>query len=121
MEPVLERFVLRGVFEAGLQDHDSSLALVNLRDAAGILELGDAVSAVRFRAEDVMAAPAIAARLESNLGDDLVTSDWTIENASYFRAIRLEKTMMSLILSLIIGVAAFMSVPRLRCGLRAAA
>lgn len=107
MEPVLERFVLRGVFEAGLQDHDDLLALVNVRDAAGILAMEDKVSAIRFRADDVMAAPAIAQRLGERLGDEVATSDWTIENASYFRAIRLEKMMMSLILSLIIGVAAF--------------
>ncbi len=106
MEPVLKRFIMCGVFEAGLQDHDSILALVNAHDAADILGLGDEVSAVRFRAHDVMAAPAIAERLRLRLGD-VHTSDWTIENASYFRAIKLEKTMMSLILSLIIGVAAF--------------
>jgi len=107
MEPVLERFVLRGVFEAGLQEHDASLGLVNASDAAGILGIGDAVTEVRFRATDVMAAPAIAKRLAARLGDGFVTSDWTIANQSYFRAIRLEKMMMSLILSLIIGVAAF--------------
>ena len=106
MEPVLERFVMSGVFEAGLQDHDSILALVNARDAAGILGLGDEVTAVRYRAHDVMAAPTITARLTGRL-DGVTASDWTVENASYFRAIRLEKMMMSLILSLIIGVAAF--------------
>ena len=107
LEPVLERFVLQGVFEVGLQDHDDMLALVSGADAARIMALGDERSAIRFRADDVMAAPAIARQLQANLGDDVVTSDWTIENASYFRAIRLEKMMMSLILSLIIGVAAF--------------
>ena len=107
LEPVLERFVLGGVFEAGLQDHDSVLALVHASDAASVLGLGDAVSAVRFRAADVMAAPAISASLQVRLGDAVATSDWTIENGSYFRAIRIEKMMMSLILSLIIGVAAF--------------
>jgi len=107
LEPVLERFVLRGVFEAGLADHDSVLALVHASDAAGILDIGDAVTSVRFRADDVMAAPAIAASLQEQLGDSVSTSDWTIENGSYFRAIRIEKMMMSLILSLIIGVAAF--------------
>ncbi|MDH3747199.1 MAG: lipoprotein-releasing ABC transporter permease subunit [Gammaproteobacteria bacterium] len=106
LEPVLERFVMRGVFEAGLQDHDARLALVNLRDAASILSLGDEVSHVRFRADDVMAAPAIAKRIDARL-DDVRVSDWTIENGSYFRAIRIEKMMMSLLLSLIIGVAAF--------------
>ena len=107
LEPVLERFVLRGVFEAGLQDHDGSLALVNASDAAAIQGLGEAVSAVRFRADDVMAAPLLSNRLQQRLGDDFLASDWTVENGSYFRAIRLEKMMMSLMLSLIIGVAAF--------------
>jgi lipoprotein-releasing system permease protein len=107
LEPVLERFVLSGVFEAGLADHDSVLALVNAADAAGILGIGSAVNAIRFRADDVMTAPAIAASLQQRLGDRVTTSDWTVENASYFRAIRIEKMMMSLILSLIIGVAAF--------------
>ncbi|MDH3352606.1 MAG: FtsX-like permease family protein, partial [Gammaproteobacteria bacterium] len=107
LQPVLERFVLRGVFEAGLADHDRLLALVNAQDAAGILGLRDEMTAIRFRADDVMAAPAIARSLGERLGEDVITSDWTVENASYFRAIRLEKMMMSLILSLIIGVAAF--------------
>lgn len=107
LEPVLERFVLRGVFEVGLQEHDGLLALVNARDAANILAIGDERTAIRFRADDVMAAPAISEGLRKRLGDDVVTSDWTVENASYFRAIRIEKMMMSLMLSLIIGVAAF--------------
>jgi lipoprotein-releasing system permease protein len=106
MEPVLERFVMTGVFEAGLQDHDSILALVNTRDAADILGLGDEATAVRFRADDVMAAPVVSQKLVQRIGG-VIASDWTVENASYFRAIRLEKMMMSLILSLIIGVAAF--------------
>jgi lipoprotein-releasing system permease protein len=107
LEPVLERFVTRGIFEAGVQDHDGVLALVHADDVAAILGLGAAVSSVRFRAEDVMMAPAIAASLQSQMGSQFKSSDWTIENGSYFRAIRLEKMMMSLILSLIIGVAAF--------------
>jgi len=106
MEPVLERFVMSGVFEAGLQDHDSVLALVNTRDAAGILGLGEEATAVRFRAHDVMAAPSITGKLTQRI-EGVTGSDWTVENASYFRAIKLEKMMMSLILSLIIGVAAF--------------
>jgi lipoprotein-releasing system permease protein len=107
LEPRLERFVLSGVFEAGLQEHDSMLALASARDAAGVLGIGNSVTSIRFRTDDVMAAPVVSAQLRKRLGNDIVTSDWTIENASYFRAIRLEKMMMSLILSLIIGVAAF--------------
>jgi lipoprotein-releasing system permease protein len=107
LEPRLERFIVRGVFEAGVQDHDASLALVHIDDAARLMSLDGQVSAVRFLTDDVMAAPAISAALKLQLGDGFRTSDWTIENESYFRAIRLEKMMMSLLLSLIIGVAAF--------------
>ncbi len=107
LQPEFHRFVMRGVFEAGVQDHDGVLALVHVDDAAAIRGLGDAVNSIRFRAEDVMAAPRIAQVLQARLGNDVSSSDWTIENGSYFRAIRLEKMMMSLILSLIIGVAAF--------------
>ena len=60
LEPVLERFVVRGVFEAGLQHHDAVLALVHAGDGAEIMGLGSAVSSVRFRADDVLTAPAIS-------------------------------------------------------------
>jgi lipoprotein-releasing system permease protein len=83
------------------------LALVHTDDVADILDLDSAVTSVRFRADDVLAAPGIARSLQAKLGSEYKSSDWTIENGSYFRAIRLEKMMMSLILSLIIGVAAF--------------
>ena len=107
LEPVLERFTVQGVFEAGVQDHDATLALVHAGDAAALLGYTSQVTAVRFLGDDVMAAPRIAAAATRKLGQGYRGSDWTIENASYFRAIRLEKMMMSLILSLIIGVAAF--------------
>ncbi len=106
-EPALERFVVRGVFEAGVQDHDATLALVHASDAARLMSMDDRVSTVRFLTDDVMLAPAVSESLVARLGPNYTTSDWTIENASYFRAIRLEKMMMSLLLSLIIGVAAF--------------
>lgn len=107
VDPVLKRVTVAGVFEAGVQEHDSGLALMHIDDAARLAGIEQGVSALRFLAQDVMAAPAVAARIESTLGEDYRSSNWTIENASYFRAIRLEKMMMSLILSLIIGVAAF--------------
>jgi lipoprotein-releasing system permease protein len=107
LEPVLERYVVRGVFEAGLQEHDATLAIVHMDDAARLLSIGKDVTAIRFLADDVMNAPEASARLAASLGPGYQSTDWTVENASYFRAIRLEKMMMSLLLSLIIGVAAF--------------
>ncbi|MBT8084448.1 MAG: lipoprotein-releasing ABC transporter permease subunit [Woeseia sp.] len=107
MEPILERFIVRGVFEAGVSEHDSSLVLMHISDAARLSGNGDGVTALRFLTDEVMQAPQVAAELQVTLGERYRTSDWTVENASYFRAIRIEKMMMSLILSLIIGVAAF--------------
>ncbi len=107
VEPELRRFRVSGIFEAGLQDHDAGLALIALEDAAAILRLGDRVTGIRLRTADVMTAPATAEALERRLGPGYRSSDWARENASYFRAVRLEKTMMALILSLIIAVAAF--------------
>ena len=107
LESKLERFIVRGVFDAGVQDHDSKLALVHMHDAARLRTLGERVSAVRFLTDDVMSAPLVSENLQARLGADFSASDWTIQNASYFRAIRLEKMMMSILLSLIIGVAAF--------------
>jgi lipoprotein-releasing system permease protein len=107
LESILERFIVRGVFDAGVQDHDSKLALVHMNDAARMRALGERVSAVRFLSDDVMSAPLVSKNLQARLGAGFLASDWTIENASYFRAIRLEKMMMSILLSLIIGVAAF--------------
>ena len=107
LQPVLERFVLRGVFETGMPDHDRGLALAHFADVGEIRGIDDAVGAIRFRADSVDQAPAIARNAQQELGDAFTSSDWTIENGSYFRAIRVEKTMMAILLSLIIGVAAF--------------
>ena len=107
IEPELKRFTFSGLFEAGIQEHDSALALVHIDDATRVLGTGDAVNAVRMRLDDLFAAPALTKRLVAALGEGYTSSDWTVENASYFRAVMLEKMMMSIILSLIIAVAAF--------------
>ncbi len=107
MQPELRQFELAGLFETGLPDHDRYLTLVHASDAANIIDIGSAVTAIRFRADDVLQAPVVSQALAGALGDQYTATDWTIENASYFRAIRLEKMMTALMLSLIIGVAAF--------------
>ncbi len=107
VEPVLERFVTRGVFEVGLQSLEANLALAHIDDVNEILGVSDMSAAVRYRLNDVMDAPSVSAELGERLGVGYESSDWTTENGSFFRAIRLEKTMMSLVVSLVIGVAAF--------------
>jgi len=106
IEPILDRFILRGIFEAGIHEYDSTLALVHLEDVQKLIGI-DGVSELRFNSIDPMLASVISERLVSSLGKGFVGRDWTIENASYFRAIKLEKTMMSIMLLMVIGVAAF--------------
>ncbi len=105
--PRLRRFTVTGVFEVGMQEQDGVLALIDLRDAAEILGLGDAVNGVRLRLDNLFSAPAVSRQVASALGPGFVARDWTEENASYFRAVRIEKTMMTIILSLVVAVAAF--------------
>jgi lipoprotein-releasing system permease protein len=106
--PQLQTFTVSGIFEVGLQDHDASFALVALADAADLDGASAAVPAgLRVRFHDVMQAPARADDLRRAAGAGLQVKDWTQEHSAYFRAIRIEKTMMSLILLLVVAVAAF--------------
>lgn len=106
---VIRSFTVTGIFEMGLQDHDSVRALIHLDDAADLAGMSGRVGGLRIRVRDIFAAPDIMRswQIDSVLAENLKVSDWTIENASYFRAVRIEKIMMALLLSLIIGVAAF--------------
>jgi len=107
--PRLISFVVSGVFELGVQDHDSVRAFVNFQDAArlGGTEQGD--SGLRILSQEVFTAPKRVRAAVAEVDPALVASvrDWTEQNASYFRAIKIEKLIMALLLSLIIGVAAF--------------
>ncbi len=104
--PRLEEFEVVGTFEVGLQEHDSVLALINLRDAEALRDLSGPTG-IRLKFDDVLQAPALARAAASRLAPGLQVRDWTQENAIYFRAIRIEKTMMGLILMLIVAVAVF--------------
>lgn len=106
--PLLQTFTVTGIFEVGLQDHDASLALVSIADAADLTGAANATPAgLRIRFDDVMNAPARTADLRQAVGAGLQVKDWSEEHSAYFRAIRIEKTMMSLILLLVVAVAAF--------------
>src|SRR5580698_4411975 len=104
--PRLQSFQVTGIFEVGLQEHDSVLALVNLEDAEALRGL-DGPTGIRLKFTDVLEAPQLARRAAAKLSAGLTVRDWTQENEAYFRAIRIEKTMMGLILMLIVAVAAF--------------
>jgi lipoprotein-releasing system permease protein len=104
--PRLQEFEVVGVFEVGLQEHDSVLALINLSDAEALRGL-QGPTGIRLKFDDVLNAPELSRIAAARLDHKLTVRDWTQENAAYFRAIRIEKTTTGLILMLIIAVAVF--------------
>jgi len=104
--PRLRDFYVAGIFEVGLQEHDSVLALVNLQDAEAFRGI-DGPTGIRLKFYDVLKAPELARSAAARLSPSLQVRDWTQDNQAYFRAIRIEKTMMGLMLMLIVAVAVF--------------
>jgi lipoprotein-releasing system permease protein len=105
--PRVKSFHVVGVFEIGMFEFDSGLALINLSDAQKLYRLGNAVSGVRLKLDDLFAAPRVAQALLAVLPADVDARDWTLSHANFFRAVAIEKRMMFLILTLIVAVAAF--------------
>lgn len=108
MLPRFKRFTVVGVFRAGSGfNFDSKLAFINLKNAQTLFQLGEAVSGVRVKIKDVYQAPALSLQLKELLGDSYQVGNWTHQFGAFFKAIKMEKTMMFLILLLIVAVAAF--------------
>ncbi|SMG10478.1 lipoprotein-releasing ABC transporter permease subunit [Paraburkholderia susongensis] len=106
MLPRLKQFTVVGIFESGHYEYDSTLALVNIKDAQALFRL-PAPTGVRLRLSDMQRAPEVARELSHTLTGDLYIRDWTQQNKTWFSAVQIEKRMMFIILTLIIAVAAF--------------
>jgi lipoprotein-releasing system permease protein len=104
--PRLKSFKVVGIFEVGMFEFDSGLALIDLDDAKLLYRM-DGVSGVRLKLDDLFAAPAVARELTGTLKVDAEIRDWTRSHANFFRAVQIEKRVMFIILTLIIAVAAF--------------
>ncbi len=105
--PRLKTFTVAGIFEVGMFEYDSGLALIRLEDAQRLYRMDERVSGVRLKLEDLFQAPRIARELAARLDVPAYISDWTRSHANFFRAVQIEKNMMFIILSLIVAVAAF--------------
>ncbi len=103
----MKRFKVSGIFEAGYNEFDKGLAVVNLADLQRVLRMGEGVTGVRLRLHDMDQAFAVARALALNLKGPYRVSDWTEENANLFRALKMEKTVMGILLSLIVAMGAF--------------
>ncbi len=105
--PRFKRFTVTGVFEVGMGEYDRSMALVHLQDARKLQRLGNAVTGVRLKLDDLYLAPRVSRQLASELPGRYRISDWTRQHQNFFSALAMEKRMMGIILSLIVAVAAF--------------
>lgn len=108
MLPRFKRFTVVGVFSAGTGfNFDTKLAFINLHDAQVLMQYGDEISGLKLKIDNVYDAPEMTAKLAEKLGGDYQVGNWTDTFGAFFEAVKMEKTMMFLILLLIIAVAAF--------------
>ncbi|WP_298188183.1 lipoprotein-releasing ABC transporter permease subunit [uncultured Pseudomonas sp.] len=107
ISPRMQRLNVVGIFKVGAE-LDSSLALIHVADAAHIQRMQPGqVQSVRLKLQDLYQAPQVAAQIVSGLGAGYIASDWTLTQGSLFSAMKMEKTMIGLLLLLIVAVAAF--------------
>jgi lipoprotein-releasing system permease protein len=107
LAPRLRRFMVTGIFEAGMYEFDRGLAFVHLEDAARLWRTGDTVTGLRLALDDMFLAPEVSRRVAVELGGGFYVSDWTRQHVNFFRSIQLSKQMMFTILLLVVAVAAF--------------
>ncbi len=105
--PRLRRFTVLGVFEVGAAQYDSAVALMHLDDASRIFQLDGRASGLRVKLDDLFEAPRVSRELAGDLGGRFWVRDWTQHHANFFKALRTEKVVMFIILTLIVAVAAF--------------
>ena len=105
--PTMRRFVVKDYFETGMYEYDGSMAYISLDDAQKILRMQGAVSGIEARVTDIYKAREVAEKVVAKLGYPYWVRDWMQMNRNLFSALKLEKTVMFIILALIILVAAF--------------
>ncbi len=105
--PRLKRLTVVGVFEIGMYEYDSSLAIMNITDAAKLFKIPGKVTGLRLEFDDVFKAPQLLRNVMQDVSTQYRGADWTYQHANFFRALKTEKTVMFVILLLIVAVAAF--------------
>lgn len=105
--PRLKQFRVVGLFQVGMYEYDAGLALIHMEDAAKLYRMGDTVSGLRLKLDDLFLAPLVSRQLAEQLDGNYYVSDWTQQHANFFRAVQMEKRVMFIILTLIVAVAAF--------------
>ncbi|HPV83691.1 MAG TPA: ABC transporter permease [Nitrospira sp.] len=107
MTPKIRQFVVVGIFQSGMYEYDSSLAYIELGEAQRFFNMGATVTGIEVKVADVFRAADVARSIEQQLGFAFWARDWMQMNRNLFSALKLEKTMMFLLLVLITIVASF--------------
>lgn len=105
--PRIKQFNVIGFFQIGMYEYDAGLALIHMDDAAKLYRMGDNVSGLRLKLDDLFEAPEMSVKLAQKLEGNYFITDWTQQHANFFKAVQLEKRVMFIILTLIVAVAAF--------------
>ena len=104
--PKYKRFKVAGLFKSGFYDYDSSWGLIRLEDAQALFGLGDIISVIEFKVDDIYRAPEIGSAIENAAGPGFMTTNWQEQNRSLFRALKLEGVVTFITIGLIVLVAA---------------
>jgi lipoprotein-releasing system permease protein len=104
--PKYVRFKVVGIFQSGFYDYDTAWALTDLRDAQQLFGLGDVVSVLEFKIDDIYRAGDIGKQIEQAAGSGFMTTNWMEQNRALFRALRLERVVTFITIGLIVFVAA---------------
>jgi lipoprotein-releasing system permease protein len=105
--PMMKKFIVVGIFESGFYEYDSTLAYLSIKSCQTFLQMGDTVTGIDIKVDDIYKADTIARAIQSKLGFPYWAHNWMQMNKNLFSALKLEKRVMFIILSLIVLVAAF--------------
>ncbi|MFQ5937515.1 MAG: lipoprotein-releasing ABC transporter permease subunit [Acidiferrobacterales bacterium] len=105
--PRSRRFTVVGIFNVDMYEYDRGWALIDIEDAAKLYRMQDTISGLRLKVADLDAAPRVSGEIETTLGPHYRARDWARQHVNFFRALKMEKTVMFVIMLLVIAVAGF--------------
>ncbi len=105
--PKMRRFTVAGVYEIGMNQFDRNTAIIHIQDAQKLFRYHDKVTGLRLKLDDIFLVPGLTQVINGDLQGEYWMTDWTRRHQNFFRAVKMEKTMMFVIMTLIVAVAAF--------------
>ena len=105
--PRLKRFEVGSIFKFGMQQYDKNLVFIDINEAQILYDMGSNVTGLRLKLNDLFKVKKVSNFINSNFNSDYIVIDWTMMNKNFFNALKMEKTMLMLLMFLIVLVATF--------------